>query len=382
MTGHVANDVVEAFAVAVAAPGERRGQRLREDNSTDEWVEIATLAREGHPFVVKYADEFLVFDADLPSAPTAADVLRERAEALGLGVVIWASGREGHRQVVIQVPNPIQREALISLGREQGMQSRTQSRPPLSPHRLGLPVALIYPATIGEALAVLQRPPEAPRSRLTDRTWGRIRFGDSEAPSGSEIVFSIAMGAASKGWSPHQLYALMLNPANLGGESLRRRVAKRGDAAARRWFFDDVWRRAVKFVGDNPPIADPTDVRLRLVEMVEEIPTHPWVVVDLGALRGGNGPRVRGTSVRQGLHGLIELGLEAGRLNLTVSDRMLTWYAGFGSRTTATRVLKALVVLGWIEPNWKGKGRTASTYRLLTNPARRNGPHEHPYGGV
>jgi hypothetical protein len=378
----VPHEIVQAFAIAVAAYGERRGARLLPNNSTADWLDIPTLSRRGDPFVVVYAKEFLVFDADLPSAPESAEILSEQAEALGLQALIWASGREGHRQVVIRAIVPAHRERLISLGKTFGMQHRTRSRPPLSPHRHGLPVSLVHPAGIAEALAVLQRAPEAPQGEFTPRTWQRIRFGDSEASSGSEEVFRIAMGAAVKGWTADRLYGLLMRPANRGGDALRRRAAERGEAAARRWLVREVWPRAVEFITRNPPIGDPTDARLLLVEMTEEIPTHPWPVVDLGAHRGGKGPRVRGTSVRQGLNGLIELGLEAGRLDLTVSDRMLTWYAGFGSRTTATKVLKALEHLGWINQTWKGKGRRSSTYRLLPNRARRNGPYEHPIGGV
>ncbi|MEI7592909.1 MAG: hypothetical protein WCK41_06770 [Actinomycetes bacterium] len=144
--------IVEAFAFAVVEPGTRLGVALSPRNLATDWAEITTLVRTGQSFVVRYAASFLVFDADKPTAPEAAHELRRRAEALGYSTMIWATGKQDHRQIIINMPNPNDQRVFTELAQTLEMQCRTWSRAPLSPHRVGHPVSLVYPARYAEAL--------------------------------------------------------------------------------------------------------------------------------------------------------------------------------------------------------------------------------------
>jgi hypothetical protein len=66
------------------------------------------------------------------------------------------------------------------------------------------------------------------------------------------------MGMVAKGWRKEQAYRTLLDPKNVGGAALRRRLGKRSERGARAW-FDRVWGTAEEYVAANPPVQAPGD---------------------------------------------------------------------------------------------------------------------------
>ncbi len=365
---------VLALARAVMVPGRRRVTLLNENNEADGWVSLEEAVRTGRAFFVRYREDLLCLDCDSEPTAAAGSEIADDAVERGFPSVEWASGRPDHRQVVVRIPDPTELSKWKERAKGLGIDVRRDSRPPLSPHRLGLPVALIRPETAQEALAALGSPsvPGQPldRPRASAATWRRIRWGDSTAESGSEVGFRIACGLAGRSVPAEQGYWLLLDERNVGGEALRKRFRQGGERAARRWWFDHVWPTAEKYVAENPPLTSATDARLAIVRLREEADRWKWSTVELP---GGYLPsRVTGSSVRRGLEGVLDIASTAGTIRPYIGERHLADVAGFGSRNTTRKALLALTTLGWLKRETPGKGREASTYRLVLDGPRRN----------
>ncbi len=373
--------LVAEFARAVG----RRGDRvllLHEDNEGDQWVSLQEAVDSGAPFTMNYRPELLVVDADKSGSATATEWLAEAMKVRNLIPVSWASGQPDHRQLVVRVPDPRERKRWAATAKTNGMDVRRRSRPPLSPHRLGLPVRLVDPEDPSLALDALRPtwvPPE--RQRLTRRTWERLRFGDPSKPSGSEVVYSITIGMICKGWSKEQAYRALRDPKNEGGAALRRRLAARSERGARAW-FDRVWDTAEAYVAANPPVrasGDPYEVRMALTEMLAEADTWPWPTAQYRWTRHQDvETKVRGTVTRRCLEGLIKIGMKGATTTPYASYRHLLDVSGIGSSHSLSKALVALEEMGWIRLIKRGVGTTASTYELLLDGERKNAPQEHP----
>lgn len=373
--------LVAEFATAVG----RRGDRvllLHEDNEGDQWVSLPEAVALGAPFTTNYRPELLVVDADKPGSATATESLAQAMKAQGLTPVLWASGRPDHRQLVVRVPDLRERRRWAATAKAKGMDVRRRSRPPLSPHRLGLSVRLVDPEDPCRALAALRPtwvPPE--RQRLTERTWRRLRFGDPSKPSGSEVVYAIAMGMVAKGWRKEQAYRTLLDPKNEGGAALRRRFGKRSERGARAW-FDRVWGTAEEYVAANPPVqapGDPYEIRMDLTTMLAEADTWPWPTAQYrSTMHSGVLFSVRGTIMRRCLEGIIKIGIKAATTTPYASHRHLLDVSGIGSSHSLSKALIALEEMGWIRKITKGEGKRASTYELLLEGERKNAPQEYP----
>ena len=327
----------------------------------------------GRAFAVLFRRDLVVCDGDRADAAQAVQKLATELEKAGHASVVWASGRPGHRQIIFTVSSRREWVEWCRCARDLGLEPRTRSRPPLSPHRLALPVALLRPATVRETVEVLQQRPQSgseSHGGVSAATWRRIRHGDPTLPSGSEVVHRIAIGFVASGHDAEWAYRILLKPENLGGEALRKRLAQRGEVGARRWFFEYVWPPAEDWVAEHPPISDPTAARAAITAIKEEIDHHPWPSVVIS--QQPRIVRVAGSSVLRCLEGIIAIALKAGTIVPYVSTRHLADVAGFGSTQTARRAVQALAILGWIKPISKGTGRRASTYRLLAQGRRKN----------
>lgn len=366
-----------ALAKAVMAPDRKRVLLINANNAADGWVSLDEAVRSGRTFTVRYRDDLMCLDGDSELTARAAVAIADQLEAIEYRPVVWATGSPGHVQVVVHIPDDRVRADTKEKARECGIDVRQDSRAPLAPHRLGLPVALLAPETVEEALRALGAPSEAGqpenRPRASARTWGRIRWGDPTAQSGSECAYRVACGLVGRGFTPEHGYALLLDPRNKGGEALRKRLRERGERAARAWWFDTVWLDAKRYVAENPPVRDPTEARLAIVQMRSEADRWRWSTVEVHIRPGAAPVRVAGSSVRRALEGLLDIASAAGTVVPYIGERHLADMAGFGSRWTVRKCLRALAALGWITEEEPGKGRAAATYRLLLDGVRRNG---------
>jgi len=356
------------FAKAVRRHNRSNALLVNEDNSRGEWVPLESAAELGCAFTIEYRADLLPLDGDSDDSIQRGFDLVQSAEAEGVPGIIWASGRPGHAQVILVTGTASVRSRWAAEAAKNGFTPRGASRPPLAPHRLGLPVRLLHPQTPDGALALLRRPPAETKPRLSGPTWERVRWGDPKLTSGSEVVYRIAQGAAAVGYEPEHLFNLLVQPGNIGGRSIQKRVKERGLEAARTWFHNYVWKSAIEYVQANPPIRDSTSARAKIAMMRETARGWRWKPVRIRIVTTGSQVEVTVSvsSVRRALEGVHEIAIRSGTITPYVSSRHLADVAGIGSAETVRRSLQALVSLGWIKVISVGSGRSASKYRLTT----------------
>jgi hypothetical protein len=198
----IAGDVIAALALAVAEPG-RHALLIDRNNDAVGWLSLPHAVSSGRCFTVKVAKDILALDADsVEKGRFVEEKARILLEAQGFPCVVVASGRDGHRHLFALIPEASQKETWASLFRKDGLDVRDTIRPPLAPHRSGLPVRLVYPVTPELALEALKRRGSVDRSRerkLSRRMYQLLRFGDREGryKSRSEVAMAIATAAVN-----------------------------------------------------------------------------------------------------------------------------------------------------------------------------------------
>ncbi len=128
---------------------------LGEDNDKIGETSIAEAVSLGVPFFVQtLADHVLAWEVDDPTLLPVALGFYEDLEQAGRSPVLVASGQDGHhhlwlRETDPEVRGPIRARAeRVGLARRRGRSEEKRSmRPPLAPHRLELPTALVRPAS-------------------------------------------------------------------------------------------------------------------------------------------------------------------------------------------------------------------------------------------
>jgi len=164
------------LALLVAHP-DRDALLLTASNEPDGWVPVHRAATSGRAYAIQVAFDMFAVDDDAHSA--ALDVLVAEIRATAARPVLVASGREGHRHLFAR---DALRQRWIARARELGLPDaairidHNLIRPPLAPHRLGLPVRLLDPTDPVEALVALAPRGERPR-RLSRRMYALLRDG-------------------------------------------------------------------------------------------------------------------------------------------------------------------------------------------------------------
>lgn len=376
ISGDAQRNARRQLARAVMDPGDRRVMLVEADNSSGEWVPLDVALDSERPYVTELRDEVIAFDGDLDDSDLRAIELAGEMEASGLMPVAWRSGRPGHAQVIVVCPKPSERKRWRDRAAELGFESKRRTRPPLSPHRLGLAVALTDPPSPAEAVERLstgQRNGEG--ARLTARTMALLRNGDREAASGSEVVLRIVMGAEAVGVHFKAVRAMLANPDNRGGNSYQRRLAKNPDQADR-WLRQYVLPKAQEYLATHPPITDTTDARTQIETMRAEAAQFAWVPVQVEREDKHTHrvvEKVSPTSLRRGLEGILDLAWTQGSIHITLSQRNMVKATGL-SAPTVRKVRKVLLRQGWLTEvhpptiSWGGIYRINLTGQRNANP--------------
>jgi DNA-binding MarR family transcriptional regulator len=263
------------------------------------------------------------------------------------------------------------------LARELGLRLTTSLRPPLTPHRGGLPVHLVEPDDPYDALEALR-----PRSRrpLSPRIAALLRDGDTDArycgpteeTDRSKMLAAIVTGCVNRGWSLKDAWQQLSKPSNRGGAKLHEIRRMRGEKAAQS-YLRDLWRHQVALVRQHPPRSDvPNDVQERLDTIL---------LTGVFALP----PRIRGHSMWALLFALTHVAREAGSDRaFEASTRQLAERAGLSWQTTKLR-LRDLVRDGWVSCRRRGIGSRGSVWSLAlptTSSLPSNPGRLAPPGGV
>ena len=339
-------------------------------------------------FCVQVQDEVLVLDVDRPDCAQWLWQISHDLQQKGMSPVVIESGGVGRLHLFCRLPDVELRKRIRCDARASEIDPRDTGgdriRPPLTRHRSGLLPRLVIPGSAQEALAALQPPTSATvpevgdKPRLTKRTWSLLRWG---VPGGnqSQVTWRIACGAAAIGYQPDQLFHLLLRPENVGGLGLRDRISRRGEESGRRWFYDAIWKQAVRWVAENPTLQSRPEVIEAIVLMQQEIAQYEWNKVVLDD-EEGKSQTVSGKSVRRLLSFIVDLALDNSTITPHLGGRFVQEHLGMDPKIFR-KAIRALQALGWISlerPNTRTK---ATTYRLLLNHPRKNPPHLSPLRG-
>jgi len=366
--------------------------KIGSDNSEAGWCSIQEAVIHDTSYCVLPRGDLLVLDADDEVQAAAVWEIQRSLIDGDCRPVMVESGRPGNVHLFCIIDDPDERAYWRVTAKRSGVDTRSTGgdriRPPLTRHRSGLPVTLLYPETVEEAvdhLRVSPGPDVHPLStaktlglaepRLTDATWKLLRWGD---PAGdqSAVVMRIVTGAVAVSYPKDKLLHLLETPANLGGEGLR----SRGEHGRTQW-FTKLWRRAEEYVAANPTVGSRDEAVALVQSMWGELPLYRWTTIDLPAAPHQPACRVSGDCLRRTMIALLELSLDMSTLTPYASQYFLHDLSGV-ERKTVRKALRGLEALGWIKRTSPGKGLKATRYKLLPEGKRQNPPQlTHP-GGV
>lgn len=337
--------VVEAFATGVSGPG-ARALLIDGDNRGAGWVPISRAASSGSAFAVDVAADVLALDADDPRRGAAAASMIPALVSDGLRPVVIASGRAGHRHVFARVSDPALHARWAARARKLRLDVRRSIRPPLSPHRLGLPVALIYPGSIEAALAALTAPVgTTPRRELSPHMEELLASGmwRGRYRSRSEMLFALALAALNAGWSRQDYIGAVLE--SRAGEKLRKRGARAGGR-----YLGETWIKAERHFSPARVVARQASA----VELVEQVSAAAratdWT--------GRSGPTDHAVLLAHIAHAADVRHCPYRSDVRTIADR-----AGVVA-TTVSKAQRRLVAAGWLRRLHRGSLGNASTWVL------------------
>jgi hypothetical protein len=190
---------------------------------------------------------------------------------------------------------------------------------------------------------------------LSESTMKLIREGTRG--DRSSLIYDICLGAAAVRFDPVELFGLLQDPANHGGERLREEIGNHGPERAMDWFAD-TWKAAQRYRAG---------FLLRIDALKEEAETYQWPKTVRYRARPSDFRRVRSTSMELVLDAVFEL---AGRYTTTepmLSQKLIGEIARLSTKTVRN-ALCGLEVLGWLELERKTAVFGADIYSLVVDP--------------
>ncbi|MDP9329836.1 MAG: hypothetical protein M3P11_04240 [Actinomycetota bacterium] len=142
------------IASAVAKP---HGQALviDENNRSNGWTPILDAIQTGICFAVDVAFNIIALDADSCGQSRAIEAIADFLIDLDIEPVVLASGGVDRSHLFACITDEALLYDIKERARGRGVDVRRFIRPPASPHRQGLPVALLRPKTWDGALRAL-----------------------------------------------------------------------------------------------------------------------------------------------------------------------------------------------------------------------------------
>lgn len=176
---------------------------------------------------------------------------------------------------------------------------------------------------------------------LSLNTLMRIIDGDPEADQ-SQLISKITMGARAANFDPERLYLMLKKPEHVGGDGLRRRIEKYGEAWTRGWY----WRTVRK----SDSYRASSLINLRALRSESEEYHWPPTITFVG--RNGKCQTVRGPMAKTVLRAALDIATETTTTAPMLGcDRQLPERTGIKSEKTCSKAVQALEWLGW----WKAE---------------------------
>ncbi|KAB2347500.1 hypothetical protein [Actinomadura rudentiformis] len=236
---------------------------IKENNVPDRWVAIEEAVTSGRAFAVEPKPGLVALDLD--SAELVAKGLKVKVWAevyLHAQAVLVASGGDGRRHLWVCLPSGMTKEEfkdLLSQNYEfpfENIRHTQATRPPLSPHRNGLPVSLIEPTSVEEALDRLG-PADGvgkvnPPKWLPGKWASLLRNGDTEGKyeGRHQVEAAIAQAAVRVGLSKEWFISEVTDRRNKGGAKTQEVEDRHGRQAAFK-SAGKTYDNAVRWVTEN-----------------------------------------------------------------------------------------------------------------------------------
>ncbi len=319
------------------------------------------------PFAVEVRPEVLALDADTRDLAEAACDIAGEMEQSGLEPVVVASGQPDRVHVLVVIDDAELREQWRHRAKNAGIDVRRTIRPPLSPHRLGLPGALVEPTSPDEALRRLQQPRYAAsglraRQHLSDKMLSLLRYGDTSQkfPSRSEGIQAFATASVNAGLPFTYFRKVLLDPKNELGQKVR-------DQPDPDRYLRLSWRSAEKYVAEHPLEDTRREARDTVAAIRRTAADHSW-------------RRVSDQAVLMALCNRAEAVGTVDALDMSVRDIAVEADV---DKSTVQRALTRLQDRGWLEQVRAGRGLAASTWKLDTpSELLLQDAHTYSRGGV
>jgi hypothetical protein len=264
--------IVLAFTRRVVRPN-GNALLLDKENAADRWVRIEEAVASGRPFTVEARDDILAIDLDQPEHIERLMIFAQELREAGLAPVLVCSGRPGHVHLWCCVPDRDVFRRFRDRAKALGLQIRRSMRPPLAPHRQGLPVSLLDPEDPAEALAALTPTKGDPRPLPR---WAQKMMSDGifkpRYPSRSEMILGLAASAKNSDWTQEQYAAAILASTSRAGDKIRHRRDR--DA-----YIARCWDMAELLISTSQPSMSAKDreqAREYLTMVGIAAAHHPW----------------------------------------------------------------------------------------------------------
>lgn len=339
-------DGVLLLAMAVVKPG-GNARLLNEDNSAAEgWWALEEAAQSGQPFFVELKDTLAAFDLDTDELVASGEELEGWATSEGLPVVVVSSGRDGHRHLYISCQDRLAVEdQALAFGIPKSAHRRA-IRPPLAPHRQGLPTGLVRPQTVEAALEALGPAVQGEPVRKNMPEWliNLINDGDTTNRYGgrAHMALAIASGLRAVGYDFDTYRRVMSNRDNLGGAKYH--ALEDGEGTEKPdAFLARTWEKASNQLSPN--------------EILDEL------AAARAAVLAAKWPGRTGNTDRKVMLALSELGTGSGTTMFTFGSRRIALVAQIEDKTVR-KSLGRLVDGGWLERLPASKLGDADSYRF------------------
>lgn len=220
---------------------------IDDENVSAGYRTLYEAVESGQAFAVDVRSDVLAIDFDTPIRRDRLEQLAFELVEAGMQPVRIASGSEGHEHL-FAVVGP-DRDLWIRRAKDLGLATRTggaKIRPPLSPHRSGIPVRLISPSSVPLALDYLD-----PRYAPTAEKWARLLREGTLRGRRSDSLISFLLYALNDGADQRSVWRSLTDPANKLGE----KICEKSKEAASEWFLG-AWETASQRFRAAPPIRD------------------------------------------------------------------------------------------------------------------------------
>jgi hypothetical protein len=365
-----APDLIEALALSIARP-RSRALLIDADNKKQGWVTLREAVRSGQAFAVEVAADILAIDCDNPSLVKVVEQLAVALRDDGEAPAVVASGRPDHRHLFCRIGKRDKLRYYQARAKAEGLDVRLFIRPPLAPHRLGLPVALISPSDPAAALAAL-RPRGGDRPTTQQAAGSALRplsaemtvllhLGDparARYDSRSAVIQAIATAAVNAGWSYTDFRTALFNRGHIAGEKVQAMAPREAER-----YLGHSWNKALRHVAKHPAVGSRADARQAIASIATAAEVVRW-------------PGRAGATESAVLLAHIKIANKAGKLTYHADVRSLADTAGV-TAPTAARASGRLVKAGWLrrtKPADRKKGE-ATIWTLRTpggNDTQRN----------